>query len=440
MQAIDTIIHTGTIITVNPNFDQLQAHSLIINNGYIIDICLTAKLDSKNYRARTTVDLSDKVIMPGLINAHGHSAMSLFRGMADDCTLMNWLENHIWPAENAFVSDDFVRTGTELAIAEMIKSGTTCFSDMYFFPETAAKTAEQHGMRAQFAFPIFTMPSPWGQHLDDYLDKGEALLKHYQNHERITIALGPHATYTNNDDSLNKTKQLSDKYQTRVQIHLHETVFEVENSQLQMGLRPIEQVAHCGLLNERLQAVHMTTLNDNDITLLKNSGSHVIHCPESNLKLASGFCPIEKLRLEGINIALGTDGAASNNDLDLFGEMRTAAMLAKAVANDATAINAQEAIRMATINGAKALGIDSITGSIEVGKAADFIALDFSSIEQQPIYDICSHIVYTNISAKVSDSYVAGKCLMDSYQLQSIDTKELSQRCHIWQQKIQSTG
>jgi 5-methylthioadenosine/S-adenosylhomocysteine deaminase len=374
--------------------------------------------------------------MPGLINAHGHSAMSLFRGLADDFALMDWLENYIWPAEGQFVGEDFVHDGTELAIAEMIKSGTTCFSDMYFFPEITATVCEKLHMRVQCAFPIFDMPCNWGQGPDDYIEKGTALAQKYQDHPLVSVAFGAHAPYTNSDETLLKVKSASEALDLAVQIHLHETAFEVESSEQEHGLRPIARLEKLGLLNNKLQCVHMTTLNDDDIALIQQYQSQVIHCPESNLKLASGFSPIEKLRQAGTNVALGTDGAASNNDLDLFSEMRTAAMLAKAVAQDPTAINAEQAIRMATINGAKALGLENICGSLEKGKAADIIAIDFSQLEQTPVYDVCSHLVYTNMAQRVSHAFIAGKCVMNNFALSDIDEQHLKQRAQQWQAKI----
>lgn len=439
MEQVDTLINAGWIITVDSDFSILEKHSIAIKNGKISAIVATDTVTGEaGFSANNVVDLSQHVVMPGLINAHGHAAMTLFRGMADDFELMTWLEEYIWPAEQQYVDAQFVEDGTTLAIAEMIRSGTTCFSDMYFFPEIAAKTAENIGIRAQFAFPIFDMPSNWGSGTEEYLQKGTQVMEQYKDSELIQIAFGPHAPYTLSDDSLQKVAALTDKYQANVQMHLHETAFEVNTASEQNGKRPIQRIAETGLLNQHFQAVHMTTLSDEDIQTIKDTGTHIIHCPESNLKLASGFCPVQKCIDAGINVALGTDGAASNNDLDMFSEMRTAAMLTKAVSGDATALNASEAIKMATINGAKALGIDNKTGSIEVGKSADIIALDFSNIEQQPMYHPASHIVYTNMANNVSHSWVMGKLLLTDYQLTNIDTKECIAKAQHWQQQLQT--
>ena len=321
----------------------------------------------------------------------------------------------------------------------MIRSGTTCFSDMYFFPEAAAQCADKIGIRAQFTTPVFDFPSNWGTGPDDYLAKAQALIDQYKDNELIDIALGPHAPYTVSDEAMNAVKTMAETQGLAVHIHLHETTFEVETSKSDYGKRPIERLQALGLMNGNLQCVHMTTLNDDDIRIVADAGASIIHCPESNLKLASGMMPVQKCLDAGINVALGTDGAASNNGLNLFSEMRTAALLAKAVANDATAVDANTAIRMATINGAKALGLDKLTGSLEIGKAADFIAIDFSALDMQPIYHINSHIAYTHPADKVTHSWVNGKSLMSNRKLLGINEQDVIKRAQQWQKKLQQT-
>ena len=433
---VDSIIHAQAILTVDESNCLLHNHSVIIDGGKILNILPHA--DAKqNYCSENSYDLQQHVLMPGLINAHGHAAMSLMRGLADDYPLMDWLNDHIWPAENAFVSDTFVHDGTELAMAEMIRSGTTCYSDMYFFPEAAAQITAKVGMRAQFTSPVFDFPSNWGDGPDDYLNKAQDLAKLYHDNELINIALGPHAPYTVSDGPMQDAQALADKNNLAMQIHLHETAFEVESAEAESGQRPIARLAALGLFNANLQCVHMTTLNAQDIKTVAEHGASIIHCPESNLKLASGMTPIQQCIDAGINIALGTDGAASNNGLNLFSEMRTAALLAKAVAGDATAVDADTAIRMATINGAKALGIDAITGSLEVGKAADIIAIDFSQLEMQPVHNINSQIAYTHPADKVNYSWVAGKCLMQNRKLLGIDELDVIKRAQQWHKKLQ---
>ncbi|CAA0100654.1 5-methylthioadenosine/S-adenosylhomocysteine deaminase [BD1-7 clade bacterium] len=437
MQHADTIIHAGAILTVNSAFDVLNKHALVITDGKISAILPSDSPTLANISATETFHLNNHVLMPGLINAHGHAPMTLFRGWADDYALMTWLNDYIWPAESQFVDAKFVREGTELAIAEMIRGGTTFYSDMYFFPEAAAKVAEQTGMRMQITSPVFDFPCNWGSGPDDYLAKAEALLDTYKHTDLVHVVLGPHAPYTVSDEPLKRIRALADNYQTGIQIHLHETAFEVETAIKEHGERPVARMQKLGLLDDKFQAVHMTTLNDTDIRMIADAGSHVIHCPESNMKLASGFTPTQKLQQANINIAIGTDGAASNNDLDMFGEMRTTALLAKASALEPTVVTAPEAIAMATINGARAMGLGDKTGSLELGKYADIIALDLSGIEHQPIYDLASHIVYTNVSNTVTHSWVNGKLLLNNRQLTQMNVDKIKQQTLAWREKIQ---
>jgi len=435
----DTIISAQQAL-LGPNLQTASNIAIAINKGLIVAIDNKATIEQE-YQSNEHYTLESHLLMPGLINAHGHSAMSLFRGFADDMPLMQWLEEKIWPLENQWVSADFVYTGTKLAIAEMLRSGTTCYSDMYFFPESAAKAAQESGMRCQLSFPVFDFPCSWGDGADDYLAKGEALMQQFQNHTRISVIPGPHAPYTVNNDNLIKAKALADKYHCGLQIHLHETAFEVEQSLSDYGQRPLARLDALGILNRQTQAVHMTTLNDEDISLCQQHGLSVIHCPESNLKLASGFCPSQKLIDAGINLALGTDGAASNNDLDLFGELRTAALIAKASHQDPSAFNAHTALKAATINGAKALDLEHITGSLCVGKAGDIIAIDLSQIEQQPHYDAHSLLTYSNIAPRVSHSFIQGQCLVENGELHAnsqINTEQLINEVKSWQAKIKS--
>lgn len=433
MQTVDILIHAGWVVTCNNESQVLEKHSIAIHKGEIKAIFPSS---TSLYKAHEIFDLSQHLVMPGLINAHTHAAMCLFRGLADDYPLMTWLEEYIWPAEQSYVDALFVEDGTQLAMAEMIRSGTTTFSDMYFFPEVVAQLVHKVGMRAQLTFPIFEMASNWGADAEDYLQKGLQLLAQYQQHPLISIALGPHAPYTVCDKTLEQVERAAQHYKIAVQMHLHETEVEVQQAEAEKGERPISRLAHLKLLNSRFQAVHMTTLSHEDIHTIARSGAHIIHCPESNLKLASGFCPVQTCINAGINVALGTDGAASNNDLDMMSEMRTAAMLAKAIAKDSTAINANTAVKMATINGAKALGIDKITGSLEVGKQADIIAIDFSDIEQQPVYNAVSHLVYTNLSNKVTHSWVNGNLLMKERKLTTINIDDCKKKAHYWQQEL----
>jgi len=434
---ISTLIHAAWIVPVDGKSRLLADHSIAIHEGVILTILPSIEAKTK-YSASKEYDLDSHVLMPGLINAHGHAPMSLFRGLADDMPLMTWLNDHIWPAEGKWVSEEFVHDGSELAIAEMLLGGTTTYSDMYFFPEVAADLAQHAGIRAQFVCPILDFPTIWGSGPEDYIEKSLRLAERYKESSRITIGFGPHAPYTVSDEPFKKIIQLADSKQLPIQIHLHETQQEVDDAIGVDQLRPIERLKQLGLINTTfpLQCVHMTALNDNDIATIAASGASVIHCPESNLKLASGFCPTEKLIQHGITVALGTDGAASNNDLDMLGEMRTAALIAKPIANDASALNAHTVIEMATLNGAKALGIDSTTGSLVTNKAADIIAIDLNHFNTQPSYDIVSDIVYSAASSQVTHVWVEGKLLVEQGKLCTLDPQKILSSAKRWADKI----
>ncbi len=370
------------------------------------------------------------------MNSHGHAAMSLLRGYADDLPLMPWLEQHIWPAEAAHVSADFVRDGVELAIAEMIRSGTTTFSDMYFFPDACAETAQRLGMRCQITFPILDFPTVWARSADEYISKGLALRDDVKHSKLVTVGFGPHATYTVSEPNLVKVATLAAELDVAVQIHLHETRGEVLLAVEQNGERPLDSLHRLGLLGPRTQCVHMTDLGDQDIALLAATGAHVVHCPQSNMKLASGTCAVTRLLARGVNVALGTDSAASNNDLNLFGEMQSAALLAKLHSDDASALPASDALAMATINGARALGLEDRIGSLETGKLADLIAVDLSQPETQPLYHPLSQLVYACNGSQVTHSWIGGVQVMDQRQLTHIDLSALAARTRVWQDRI----
>lgn len=437
-QSVDTILCARYIIPIIPKNQVLESHAIVIRNGNILAL-LPIDIALNSFTSCDIQHFNNHVIMPGLINAHGHAAMSLFRGLADDLPLMTWLQEYIWPAESKWVSESFVYDGTRYSIAEMIRSGTTCFSDMYFFPESAARAISESGIRAQLCCPILDFPTPWGSGPEEYIEKTLSLHQANKNN-CLTIAFGPHAPYTVSDTPLLKIKELALLYSLPIQIHLHETQNEVDEAIKNYGSRPINRLESLGYFKDPLQVqcVHMTSLNDEDFNILKNSNAHVIHCPESNLKLASGFCEANKLLNLGINLAIGTDGAASNNDLDMFSEMRTAALLAKGVAQDASVLDAPKALEMCTINGAKALSIDSYTGSLESGKSADIIAIDLHKLNSRPIYNLHSTIVYSLNSSQVSDSWVAGRRLLKNSILQTLDENELIQLAEKWSAKIQS--
>ncbi|MDD5273009.1 MAG: TRZ/ATZ family hydrolase, partial [Methylovulum sp.] len=412
---VDTLIHARWIIPVEPASVTLEHHSLVIHQGRIIDLLPTADAQAR-YQATATEHLSDHALLPGFVNSHTHAAMTLLRGRADDLPLMDWLQNHVWPLEGRWVSEEFVRDVTDLAIAEMLAGGTTCFNDMYFFPDISAQQAIHHGIRASIGLVVFDFPTVWADNSAMYLSKAVALHEQLQGQALITTTFAPHAPYTVSDGPLLQVLALAGERGRPIHIHVHETKHEVEQAQADSGKRPLQRLHELGLLNPSLLAVHATQLNEAEIQLLAETGAHIVHCPESNLKLASGFCPVARCLAAGINVALGTDGAASNNDLDMLGEMRTAALLAKAVADDASAVPAMTALQMATINGAKALGLDKEIGSLTVGKAADVIAIDLSHLETQPVYCPISQIVYAASRHQVTDVWVAGRQLLRQRQ------------------------
>lgn len=435
MAAIDSLISARWVIPVEPEGIVLDEYSVAVRDGKIADVLPTNEAKRK-YRAGTTTLLTDHALIPGLINAHTHAAMSLFRGIADDLPLMDWLNNYIWPAERAWVNDEFVRDGTRLAVAEMLKGGTTCFSDMYFFPEDTARVCMELGMRAVVGLIVVDFPTVWAQTADEYLKKGLQLHDDLRHSQLVATAFAPHAPYSVSDGPLRRIGTINDELNLPIHIHLHETQHEVDDAVNKTGRRPLERLANLGLLNPNLVAVHMTALLPGEIDACAKVNANVIHCPESNMKLASGFCPVDKLLAAGINVALGTDGAASNNDLDMLSEMRAAALLAKAVAHDATALPAHKALRMATLSGARALGLEGQIGSLVPGKSADIVAIDLATVATQPIYDPVSQIVYTGGRDQVTDVWVAGERLLEEGQHNKLEVNSVIERAHWWRDRI----
>lgn len=435
MKTIDTLIHAGWVIPVEPEGVVLENHSIAILDGQIAAILPRAEAEAQ-YRAVTVVEKPGHVLIPGLINAHTHAAMSLMRGLADDMPLMTWLTEHIWPAEGQWVSPAFVRDGTRLAIAEMLRGGTTCFNDMYFFPDEVAKLAEQTGIRVVIGLIVIDFPTAWAQNADEYIHKGFEVHDQFKHSSLVSTAFAPHGPYTVSDEPLQKIAMYAEELDIPIHMHVHETVEEVADSLQQHGKRPLARLAELGLVSPRLLAVHMTQLTDEEIAAHAAANAHVLHCPESNMKLANGFCRVRKLLDAGINIALGTDGAASNNDLDMFGEMHTTALLSKVVAGDATALPAEKALSMATINGARALGLESVCGSLVVGKAADIVAVKMDDLETQPLYHPISQLVYATGRDKVSDVWVAGRHLLKERRLTTLDESAILENTRQWRDKI----
>lgn len=431
----DLIVHARWIAPMTSGTGVLDHHALVVRDGRIADV-LPSALANEKWHASDIRQLDQHLLIPGLVNTHTHAAMNLFRGLADDLPLMAWLEKHIWPAEGRFISEAFVQDGTRLAAAEMIRSGTTCFADQYFFPGAAARATQEAGLRATLFCPVMDMPTPMGSGPDDYLRLATETLDAWHHDPRIQIGFGPHAPYTVSDAPLRKTLTLAEELDVQVMIHVHETAGEIQQAVAHTGERPLARLEKLGLLNPRLLAVHMTQLTEDEMTRVARSGTHVVHCPESNLKLASGFAPIERLQQSGINVALGTDGAASNNDLDMIGEARTAAFLAKGVSLRADAMPAWQVLEMATLNGARALGRDQEIGSLDIGKQADMVAVDMNRLETQPVYDPVAQLVYAATRDQVTHSWVDGRCLMDQRRLTTLNEALILKDTQQWQQQI----
>ena len=432
---IDLLLNCKWIIPIVPENQTLTDCAIAIDNGKIIGLLPQAEA-ARKFSAGKVQDLDHHIVMPGLVNSHGHAAMSLLRGYADDLPLRSWLENHIWPAEAKFLSEEFVRDGTRLSIAEMIRSGTTCFADMYFFDEAIATEVRNSGVRSQISFTVLDFPTPYGKNADDYIHKGLALRDNCKDQPLIKIACAPHAPYSVSDRALGILATYANELDMAIHIHCHESTSEITESLQAYDCRPLERLEKLGLLLPQTQLVHMTQITEDDIALVRDHNCHIMHCPQSNLKLANGFCPVVKFIENEVNVALGTDSAASNNTLDLFSEIKSASLLAKAVSGDAASLDAHAALRMATINGAKALAWDNEIGSLELGKQADIIAVKIDSISQQPLYNPASQLVYTNSGSQVSHSWVAGKMLLENRKLCTINERSLIQTTEQWRKKI----
>ena len=434
-QSIDLLIESRWLIPVEPHGVVLEDHAVAIERGAIVAVLPQAQARLL-YAPRERVELAQHALIPGLVNAHTHNAMCLMRGIADDLPLMEWLQSHIWPAEARVLSAEYVRDGVELAVAEMLRGGTTCCNENYFFPDVQAATYRRLGFRAMVGLPVIEFPTPWAASRDEYFEKGLAVHDEYRGEALIGTALAPHAPYTVSDASFERIRVLSDQLDLPVHLHLHETNQEIEDSRREHGVRPFARIQSLGLVNDHLIAVHMTQLADAEIAACAEAGVSVVHCVESNLKLASGFCPAGKLRRAGVNLAIGTDGCASNNDLDMLGEMRSAALVAKAVAGDARALDAASALRAATLGGAHALGWGARIGSIEPGKQADLAAIRLDALETQPLYDVTSQIVYAAGRQQVSDVWIAGIRKLRERVLVDLDAVELVDTARRWRERL----
>jgi 5-methylthioadenosine/S-adenosylhomocysteine deaminase len=435
------------VVPVEPAGTVLEGHCVALRDGAIEAVLPRADAEAR-FPAYEKIELGEHALIPGLVNAHTHAAMTLMRGLADDLPLMRWLEEHVWPAEARHVSPAFVKDGSLLACAEMLRGGVTCFNDMYYFPEATLEAALEAGMRVSLGMIVFDFPSAYGADPDDYLAKGLALRDRWREHPMVSFCLAPHAPYTVSDASFRKVAKLVGEIDVPVHIHLHETEGEIARSLAEHGVRPIERLQRLGLLGPGLIAVHAVHVSDAEIALLARHGASVAHCPSSNLKLASGFAPVAKMAAAGVNLAIGTDGAASNNRLDVFGEMRLAALLAKAIARDAQALPAHAALRAATLGGAAALGLEPRIGSISPGKAADLAAVrllppgaasgassdGFAGLT--PCYDAASHLVYVAGREHVTDVWIAGRHLLQSGIMGNPALLGLDTRAKLWQNNL----
>jgi len=435
MKNVDCVIDARWVIPVEPGPEVLANHSVVLKNGMIEAVLPTSEIEPR-YAPLRQVSLPRHVLIPGLVNLHTHAAMSLMRGLADDLPLMTWLKHHIWPAEVKHVSPDFVYDGTLLACAEMLAGGITCFSDMYYFPESSARAALACGMRAAIGLIAIDFPTKYASDPDDYLAKGLAVRDAFRDQPLLSFCMAPHAPYTVSDRLFGRILTMADELDLPIHIHLHETREEIETSIAQYKARPLERLRALGIVGPRLIAVHGVHLNGAELDMLAKFGCSVAHCPSSNLKLASGFAPVASMLSQAVNVGLGTDGAASNNRLDLIQEMRTAALLAKAVSGNPEAMPSYQALRAATINGARALGIDAVTGSIEPGKAADLCALSVSGPELTPQYNLLSQLVYAAGRENVTHVWVAGRLLIDAGAFTTIDVGDLDNRVALWQNNL----
>ncbi len=423
------------IVPVVPRGSVLENYAVVIVDGRIDRLGSREELCVLMPDA-DRVELNTHVLIPGLINMHTHSPMTLLRGYADDLRLDTWLNDHIWPAEQRWANGDFVQDGTELAIAEMIRGGTTCFNENYFYPDRIAEAVKKSGMRACIGIPVIDFKTGWASDFEEYIEKGMDVRSRFEACDELSFSIAPHSTYSVSDEILERIADISSSKGMPVHLHLLEIEWEIENSLSQYGVRPLQHVDELGLLNNRLIAVHMAHLEGVDFELLADKAVNVVHCPQSNLKLGSGMCRIADLLEVGVNVSVGTDGAACNNDLDLIDELRTAALLAKGVASDPLVANAEVSLDMITINAARALGLESDLGSIEEGKIADLCALDLAHPRTQPLHHVISQLVYAAASSQVSDVWVAGRRLLKGSELTTMDEAEILNKAEMWSKRM----
>jgi 5-methylthioadenosine/S-adenosylhomocysteine deaminase len=436
MQNVDYIIRADYLLTMEGDLSVIRDGAVAVDGSVIADVGTFSEI-SRTYSAQETFSGKNRVVFPGLVNTHTHAAMVYFRGLADDMPLMEWLQNHIWPAEGKWMSEEFVGDAVELACLEMLKAGVTTYADMYFFQRAAGLKLEKIGMRGVLGAGILDFPfTGYAKTVDDYFINAENHINNWKGSELVSPCIAPHATFTCGPDNYKRANAMSEKYNVPIHTHLAETQFEVAECQRRYGKTPVEYLESIGLLSERLSAAHCIWLADNEIELLAKRKTGVAHCIESNLKLASGFAPVAKMLSAGVKVAFGTDGAASNNDLSILGEMSTAAKVHKAVSLDPTVVDSRTALLMATRNGAEILGLGDRTGSLRPGKKADLVVADLDKPHLSPLYDIYSHISYCLRPSDIETVMVNGKVLVEGGTLTTMDEAEILAKARQWQEKI----
>ena len=429
------IISASWIFTANSEDQLLYDYSVVIKDNKIIDLVHQSKVFSE-YEADEIYQLTDHILIPGLINTHTHASMSLFKGFADDLSLQDWLNNYIWPAEKKFVNSSFVRDGSILALSEMIKAGVTTFNDMYFYPDATAEASIELGVRSNIGLVVLDFPTNYASDPEDYLSKGFEFRDRWRNEDLITTSIAPHAPYSVSDEAFALINTYSEELGINIHLHLHETQREIDDSINRYGITPVQRLNNLGIINPSLIAAHCVYLNEQDIALLAKNKVSIVHNPSSNMKLGSGIADVAKMLKQNLNVSLGTDSSASNNRLDIMEEMRLASLLLKGTTKSPELLPATQAIKMATINGAKALGLESMIGSIEKNKIADLVAIDLNSIENQPIYNPLSTLVYSSTKSDVSYVWIDGKVKLKEKKLVNVDEEKIMQMAKIWQIKI----
>jgi len=438
MEPVDTLVSARWVMPVEPDGRVLEHHSVAIRSGRIEAVLPTAEARLR-YDAREMLDRPHHVLLPGLVNAHTHAAMVLMRGRAENLPLGPWLRTAVWPLERRWLDPEYVHDGTELAIAEMLRGGITCFADMHLWPDVVARTAAAAQMRASVGLVVTEAATSWAATADEYIDRGMRLRDEYKGDPLISTHFAPHSPYSASDGTLARVRRLADELDLPVAVHLHETAVEVEQSLQACGKRPLARLAALGLASPQLVAIHMTQVEPEDLDLLAAAGASVVHCPESNLKLGAGVCPVARLLGRGIRVALGTDGAASNNDLDLLAEARIAGLVSAGVAATPGELIASDLLRMATLEGARTLGLGEITGSLVPGKWADLCCIDLHAPRSWPVHDVATAVIYAASSQQVTDTWVAGRRLLADGRLRTVDESAVLERAEAWAARLDAT-